>query len=225
LNIMRFHSFSKQGRQLAMLCTAVAFSLHGEAKELNFDQVFDGKGETASLHFQASYYTGGAEHRMEVWRDHDRRVKRRTDDSVEIYAFHDADDAEFHMSILDMKKRVNTKISRTNLYRIGNFTDWFDFAHGLHHPKGLYQLIETSAPVDAPKPLHSCAWYELTQEGHASRICWSVQYRVPMLIATANGRFVWRVTELDRNAIYSKTFDIRDDGFVRNDANQDIEPD
>jgi hypothetical protein len=36
---------------------------------------------------------------------------------------------------------------------------------------------------------------------------------------------VWRVATLDRKPIASKTFEIHDEGFVRNDANQDIERD
>jgi hypothetical protein len=225
LNHVQSCGFRAQGWQLAALFAATAFCLHAEAKDLNFDDVFNAQREPAFLHYQASYHAGGAGHSIEVWRDGERRVKRRTDGSVETYAFHDAGDAEFHMSILDMKKRIHTKISRTNLYRIGNFTDWFDLGHGLRHPKGQYQLTRVSAPKEAPRPLQPCTWYELAQEGHASRICWSANHHVPMLIASPEGRLVWRVTELDRKPIAAKTFDIYDEGFVRNDANQDIEPD
>jgi hypothetical protein len=214
-----------QGMQLAALCAAAAISLHAEANELNFDQVFNTKGEPSRSHYQVIYTAGGVEHRMEVWRDGDRRVKRRTDDSVETYAFHDAGDAEFHMSILDMKKRIHTRISRTNLYRIGNFTDWFNLGHGLRHPKGKYQLTSVAVPKDVPKPLQSCTWYELSKGEHASRICWSTQSHVPMLIASEDGKVIWRITGIDYKPIPAKTFDVHDEGFVRNDANQDIEPD
>jgi hypothetical protein len=225
LNHEQSRGFRGQGWQLAALCAAAALSLQSEAAELKFEQVFNTKAEPAALHYQAVYRSGGAEHRMEVWRDGDSRVKRRSDDRVETYASHKPGDAEFEMSVLDLKKRIHTKVSRTNLYRIGNFTDWFDLGHGLRHPKGAYTLAAAGAPKDAPKPLQSCAWYELKQEGHASRICWSAQYRVPMLIAAEDGSIVWRVTEVDAKPIPAKTFDIHDAGFVYNDANADIEPD
>ncbi|MBK4738188.1 hypothetical protein [Noviherbaspirillum pedocola] len=225
MNHEQYRGFRGQGWRIAALCAAAAFSLQSEASELTFEQVFHQRGEPAALHYQAVYSSGGAEHRMEVWRDADRRVKRRTDDRVETYASHQPGDAEFDMSILDLKKRIHTKVSRTNLYRIGNFTDWFDLGHALRHPKGGYTLSAAMAPKDATKPLQSCSWYELKQDGRSSRICWSAQQHVPMLIAAQDGRVVWRITEIDRKPIPAKTFDIHDAGFVYNDANGDIEPD
>jgi hypothetical protein len=187
-----------------------AVSLDAPAKELKFEQVFSSKG---------------ASHQLEVWRDGDRRVKRRADDVIETYAFRKPGDPEFHMSILDMRKRIHTRIDRTNLYRIGNFTDWFDLAHGLKHPMGEYQVAEAQAPDGAPKAIKACRWYDLTQDKRTTHICWSAQSRIPLVIQAQDGEVVWRVTTLDRKPIPAKTFDIHDEGFIHNDANQDIERD
>lgn len=211
--------------RLATLCVAVAVSFEAPAKELKFEQVFSDKGEPHSLHYQATFTSKGAKHQMEVWRDGDQRVKRRTDDALETYAFHKSGSAEFQMSILDLKKKIHTRIDRTNLYRIGNFTDWFDLAHGLKHPKGQYQLTNAKEPERAPKAVKPCQWNELTQDNHTTHICWSVQSRLPLVIQTQEGEIVWQVTALDRMPIPSKTFDIHDEGFIHNDANQDIESD
>lgn len=208
---------------LALLC-AVS-SRYAQAGELRFEQAFDAGGATAALHYRAHYSAGGGVHQVEVWRDRDLRIRRRTDDRVEVHASREAGSAEFDMSILDLEKRIHTSVSRSNLYRIGSFTDWFDLAHGLRHPRGAYQLSRIAAPAGAPAPLQPCAWFELAQHGQASRICWSARDQVPMLILSADGDVVWRIAALDRDAIGADTFAIHDEGFLRNDANQDIEPD
>ena len=132
------------GLRLATLCVAAAVSLNVPAKEPTFEQIFSEKGEPSALHYQAVFTAKGAEHHLEVWRDGEQRLKRRTDEAIETYAFRKPGDPEFHMSILDMKKRIHTRIDRTNLYRIGNFTDWFDLAHGLKHPMGEYRVAQGS---------------------------------------------------------------------------------
>lgn len=207
-----------------MLCAA-AVLLPAHAEALRFEQVFDGRDAPAFLHYQASYRAGGEWHRVEAWREGDTRLRRRTDDRVEVHASREAGSAEFDMSVLDLERRIHTTVSRSNLYQIGSFTDWFDLAHGLRHPRGAYQLSRIAAPAGAPAPLQPCAWFELAQQGQASRICWNARDQVPMLIVSSDGHAVWRIDALDREAISAATFVIRDEGFLRNDANQDIEPD
>ncbi len=213
------------GLRFATLCVAAAVSLNVPAKESTFNQVFTEKGEPSTLHFQAVFTSNGGEHHLEVWRDGDRRVKRRTDDLIETYASRKPGDPEFHLSILDMKRRIHTQIDRTNLYRIGNFTDWFDLAHGLKHPMGVYRVVKIQAPDGTPSAIKSCQWYDLIQDKHATHICWSAQSRIPLLIQAQDGVVVWRVTSLDWKPFPAKTFEIHDEGFIRNDANQDIERD
>jgi hypothetical protein len=213
------------GLRLALCCAASAV-LPAQAAELRFEQAFDtGAGGPAALHYQASYNAGGAPHRVEVWRDGERRVRRRTDERVEVHASREAGSAEFEMSILDLERRIHTTVSRSNLYRIGSFTDWFDLAHGLRHPRGAYRLVGIAAPAGAPAPLQPCSWFELMQDGQASRICWSTLAQVPMLIVSGDGNVAWRIDALDFKPIAPGAFSMRDEGFLRNDANQDIEPD
>ena len=211
------------GLRLATLCVAAAVSLNSLAKELTFEQAFSEKGEPATLHYRAVFTSRGTEHQLEVWRDGERRLKRRTDEAIETYAFRKPGDSEFQMSILDRKKRIHTRIDRTNLYRIGNFTDWFDLSHGLKHPMGEYRLAKARTPDGAPKA--ACRWYDLTQDKRTTHICWSEQSRLPLVIQAQDGKVVWRVATWDRKPISAKTFAIHDEGFVRNDANQDIERD
>jgi hypothetical protein len=55
-------------------------------------------------------------------------------------------------------------------------------------------------------------------------VCWSLRSRIPRLIL-ADGRVVWRVTAEIQKQIPTGSFEINDEGYVRNDANQDIEMD
>ena len=127
--------------------------------------------------------------------------------------------------MVDMKKRIHTRIDRTNLYRIGSFTDWFDLAHGLKHPVGAYRLTKARAAEGAPKSIEPCQWYDIAREGRTTHICWSEQSRIPLLIQGQDGRASWRVTEVDRKPIPAAVFEIHDEGFVRRAANADIEKD
>ena len=54
------------------------------SRHLQFEQVFGEVGEPKTLHFRADYVSGGAPHRLEVWRDGTKRLVRRTDDAIEI---------------------------------------------------------------------------------------------------------------------------------------------
>ncbi len=209
----------------ATLFVAVVVSLNLSANELKFEQIFSDKGEPPSLHYLAEFSSKGTQHQLELWRDGERRLKRRTDDSVEIYAFRKPDDSEFRLSILDLKRHIHTRVDRTNLYRIGNFTDWFDLAHGLKHPKGVYQLVPASAPQGETKPLTACQWYDLTQQQRTTHVCWSLKKHIPMIIQAQNLEVLWRVTALDQKPVLETHFVIHDEGFVQNDANQDIEND
>jgi hypothetical protein len=56
-------------------------------------------------------------------------------------------------------------------------------------------------------------------------VCWSATAKLPLLIQAGDGRTVWRVTSVDHKAIPDQVFAIHDAGFIRNDANADIERD
>jgi hypothetical protein len=210
------------GLQFVILCLALAFSRGAQAKQPTFEEAFNVKGEPRALHFQAVFSSKGAEHQLEVWRAGDTRLKRSTDQVIETYVFRQPGSDEFQMSVLDKKKKIHTRVDRTNLYRIGNLTDWFDLAHGLKHPVGAYTIAKGQAPAGAPKALESCNWYDLTQNNRTTHICWSKEKSLPVVIAAQGGGVLWRLTGVDTKPIPASTFKIQDAGFVRNDANEDI---
>lgn len=219
------HQPGRQDLRFAVLCAAVAVFVPAQAKDLTFEQAFHTKGEPQATHFEASYVAHGATHQVEVWRDGERRIKRRTDDAAETYALRKAGGPDFHLSVLDLKRKIRTDIDRDNLYRIGNFTDWFDLGHGLRHPVGEYRLVASDAPVSSEKPAEPCKWFSLTQAGRLSHVCWSASSSLPVLIQAEDGHTIWRVTNVDHKPIAATVFQIQDVGFIRTDANQDIERD
>ena len=219
-------------RRLALLVAgmlvasaAQAVAAGSEAASLKFEKTFTDAAEPAALHYKATFVSRGASHQMEVWRDGQRRLKRSTDAAIETYVVRKPGSPDYQMVILDAPRKIVTRIDRTNLYRVGNFTDWFDLAHGLKHPKGDYQLTSSTAPAGVPRPLAACSWYDLTQSGRTVHVCWSARSRVPMLLVDQGGAVVWQVTELDQRPIAQATFQVHAEGFVQNDANADMDRD
>lgn len=219
-----------RSRILALLPLLALAPASGQAakapRPLTFNQVFSAKGEPAFLHYQVLFASNGAVHRMELWRDRDRRIKRVTDQALVTYATRKAGDVGYTLKVLDLKRRISTLIDRTNLYRIGSFTDWYDLSHGLRHPKGAYRLVAAqAAPAGMPRIARTCRWYDLIEGPRTTHICWDDQVKLPLLIAPASGPPVWRVTAIDQRSIPAATFLADDRGFIHNDANRDIEAD
>jgi hypothetical protein len=189
---------------------------------LQFDQVFSAKGEPSAMHFRARFASRGEQHVLEVWRDGDRRLTRRTDDASEIHVAREPGDPDYQMVVLDLRHKIETRIARDDLYRLGSFTDWFDLAHGLRHPKASYRLTSIVEPGGAPRPLRTCKWFALEQQGRNVRVCWSAQEHLPLLVLGGHDEVLWQVTEVEHKLVAASVFEIHDVGFVRNDAHRDI---
>lgn len=220
--------------KLLSVC-ALVFSTHGwdvraaQTAASNFDTVFSSKGEPASLHYEVTFAGEQKPHTLEVWRDGQTRLRRKTDGALDTYVVRDAaDPVEYRMTVVDYGRRITTQIDRTNLIRLGHFSEWFDLSHGLRHPVGAYQLHISSAPeaVSVPAPLGACKWYALRQNaGGENRICWSSKDKLPLVIWSPQKGVVWRVTKVTPGPIARDLFALNDAGFVRNNANSDISDD
>jgi hypothetical protein len=211
----------------AVLFLTLAFPAMGSfaAGGLDFDKTFNDKGEPRYLHYRAIYSLNGTNHQVEVWRDRDRRLKRRADDAIETLIFKPAKETEWRMVVLDLKRKIRTDIDRTNLYRIGHFTDWFSLSHALVRPIGPYQLKAMEKHAESETPVSSCHWYSMIHNRIESKICWSTAMRLPLLVIGPNGKVQWRVTDFDSKPVIAVAYQINDQGFVRNDANDDISAD
>ncbi len=211
---------------VAMLFMALNGSPVGATEpRLSFDRVFTAANEAPSLHYKVLFRGASGVHQMEAWRDGDRRVKRVTDKAIVSLATHRPGDPGYQLTVIDLKRRIATKIDRTNLYRVGNFTDWFDLGHGLRHPKGKYTLTVSTAPPGIPKSIAACAWYRLTDGARATSICWDVRDRLPLLLVASDNQLLWRVIHVDTKPSTAAIFAIDIRGFTVNDANRDIDQD
>ena len=229
MKCLKKHGRASQALRTALLLAVAGLASNGFAKTddkpLDFATTFSDKGEPLSQHFTSTFQSDGREHTLEVWRLKDEHLTRVTDGAVEVHVERKSGDPEFRMTVLDHKKRLMTQIDRSNLYRIGNFTDWFDLAHGIRHPKGEYQLVRGKQPEGMPATPEACDWFDLTQGQRTSHICWSGKSKLPLLVRASDGQLVWHITQLERKPVSKKTFEIHDEGYIRNDANQDIEHD
>jgi hypothetical protein len=212
----------------ASLALSVTFSLtlagvcHA-ADTLSFEQAFQSGTEPASLHYTASYEDARGHHELEVWRQGEQKLRRRTDASIDLYATADADDVD--LVTLDHTRHRRTDISRSSLYQLGHFIDWFGLAHSLNKPTQAYSLQRATGFSVQEAPLATCDWYALQIESRQSLICWSAAYRIPVQIADAAGKLQWRLTEVDTAAIAGNVFTINDKGYVRLDAENELKSD
>jgi hypothetical protein len=202
----------------------ISLGLVAQAAALDFDRTFESADQQQHSHYIANYRLQDGEHRVEVWREGDTRIRRRTDDAIETFLTRPSGSVEWTMTILDLRRKVRTDVDRTSLLRVGHFTDWFAQAHSLTRPRGNY-LLEVVGAVGGVTPIAACQWYRLTVADHASTICWSVAHAVPLVVIDQSDEIVWRVIELSSGALGPEVFTIEDTGFARNDANEDIRGD
>ncbi len=175
-----------------------------------FDQAFDARGEPDWLHYQAEYQDARGSHQLEVWRDHDARIRRLTDGRVELLAVRHGDEVRFTVS--DLQRNISTTVDRVNLVRLGLFVDWYSQGHAIARPAGAYTLVplgETSQALD-----RSCAWWRLTPApaAAATDICWDGGLKLPLMMRDAQGRVPWRLLAYEPAELPEAAFDGSDGG-------------
>lgn len=150
---------------------------------LTWEQAFPLAAAAPRVHFTARYRDAAdREHALEVWRDGTRFLHRRTDAQLDLYAApKDAAQREVSYRLIDHVHRSVYDVDRSNLYRIGVFSDWAALAHVLDRPKGAYSVRATTAP--AGLALAGCRWRVIEpRAGAASRVCWSARWGLPLAI-------------------------------------------
>ena len=193
---------------------------------IDFDDAFNDRNEPAQLYYRATYNLyGSSDHQVEVWRDRNLNLKRRTDDAIQTYVFRSPGEDEWKMVVLDSKRKIRTDIDRTSLFRIGHFTDWFSLAHSLTRPIGPYELVALRGAAPGAAPIAACRWYLLTQRERSSKVCWSTAWHIALLITDRENNIQWKITEIRSSPLTADIFRIDDLGFVRNDATEDIKAD
>ncbi|MBV8848480.1 MAG: hypothetical protein JOZ16_02735 [Methylobacteriaceae bacterium] len=136
-----------------------------------------------SVYFHARYLDArGIEHRQEVWRDGSRRVRRVTDDRLDLIVARDAD-GEYEYKLADRDRHILVIADRTSLYRAGIFSDWDAVAYAFSEPRAEHEIIASGGSEQTASG--PCSWTTLIVKAPAAstnRVCWSAEWGLPLSI-------------------------------------------
>jgi hypothetical protein len=142
-----------------------------------------------NIYFQARYVDAhGAEHRQEVWREGSTRLRRVSDDRLDLIVERDAE-GDYLYRLADRERHIMVLADRTSLYRAGIFSDREGLAYALTEPRTPYELT-TSDGVPDRSGIAPCLWTTMTSRSGdqpVSRICWSAVWGLPLSIQTRRG--------------------------------------
>ena len=209
----------------SLLAALAMLAAPAQARPLSFETAFAASAAPRASHAVVLYRGADGEHRLELWREGETRVRRDTDGRLTTVAAHRAGDPAYRLDLFDHARRIHTVVDRDSLYRVGRFTDWQDLAHGLRHPVGRYSVREVAGVKSSLTPAAPCRWYALATPPRRSLICWSAAETLPMLILGTDGQPVWRVTAFDHHPAPPAIFRPSAPGYVLNNARAEISGD
>lgn len=202
---------------------ALVLASTASAAPLSWDAAFAARSAPSSVRLVATYRDGGGrEHRLQLWRDGDRRLVRRTDDRVELHV--ERAGGDYRYVVVDRARKLAYDATRTNLARIGIFADWSALATLIARPDGAYKLRTAGSGRTS---LGACRRFELSRGVTRERICWSDAWKLPLVIERrVDGAWQPQLTvvELARDAIADAVFAMPA-GLQTIDANRDIAED
>jgi len=213
---------------LALLFAPAPYAHARPPQSLEWDQAFSLRHAPASAYFRAVYQDGdGTQHSLEVWRESDLHLRRQTDQDLILYVDR-RPDGDDDYRLLDERRGLLVHASRTNLYRIGIFSDFARLAHVVARPAGPYILTRLARSPERT-PLGSCRWYEVRVAAGATReICWSAHWALPLRIRERLGdgavRTVLLVQEARAPVRDASVFRAPAEGYAEVDADEDIDP-
>ncbi|MHB1621526.1 MAG: hypothetical protein ACYCTY_16510 [Sulfuricella sp.] len=156
-----------------------------------WNKAFPTAAAPSNVHFIAHYFDDrGTRHQIEAWRSGHNFLHRRTDGRIDLYAVAEQPGGEVHYRMVDQHRKIVADVSRTNLYRIGVYSDMFGLAHVLDTPKEPYHL-ENIGRDGAPKDIKAkgCQWHALVRtqsKPTRSLVCWSAAWGLPIVIVDAD---------------------------------------
>ena len=210
---------------LASLCFLHAPTSPAESPSLKWNEVFATGSAPENVYFRARYLDQtGKYHQLQVWRQADLHLRRKTDDRLDLYLDKDAS-GNYVYRLVDYSRQLIISTDRANLYRMGIGSDWFGLAHVLSSPEGNYAIAprqEIQTENDG-----KCIWYQLEFAAleNPSRICWSDQWGLPLVIQAKTNGGQWRtqftVEEIRTFGPAPSIFNVPVNGFLQIDAKPD----
>jgi hypothetical protein len=169
---------------IGLLCIAQTLSPRAEDASPEWEAAFPTTSAPERVYFRAHYLDGrGQTHELRVWRDGDRRLRRSTDNAIDLYVERDKA-GELDIRIVDYGRRVVIRADRSSFHRVGRFTSWIGLAHVLDVPHGTYVVTRLSEMPRSPSS-GECVWFRLETSVPSTRvneICWSRQWGLPLAI-------------------------------------------
>ena len=211
-----------------LVCLGSATAVRAQDAASDWKTAFPTAAAPSHVHFRAVYRDSfDRAHELEMWRQADLRLRRRTDDSLDLYVEKSAS-GEYEYRLVDHHRNILIRADRTALYRIGVFSDWIGLAHVLKVPRGEYRITPSVRQSQASLR-GQCVWrrLELTLPSPAAtEICWSPRWGLPLEIGI-DGKDGFRshfsVEEVGTFSNGPEIFAIARDGLIEIDAGPDAE--
>lgn len=211
----------------------VCSTLFARPADLSWEQAFPVAAAKSDVYADARFEgSDGQRHRLQLWRHGTLFLHRRTDAALDLYLEKADDHADYRYRLFDHQRRMLIEVNRAHLYRIGVFSDWFGLAHVLDRPKAAFQVHAATPLSDEHRS--DCVWRVLLREGErdgaGTRICWSEEWGLPLVIRTPAGkgkwsdRFVVERTVADGLPAEALVVPPLPDGYATFDAGSEIAP-
>jgi hypothetical protein len=212
-----------------LLCLLSIAMVRAEDASSQWEAAFPTRDAPQQVYFRAGYHDDlGRTHRLEVWREADLRLRRRTDETIDLYV-EKSGSGEYEYRLIDHDRKILIRADRATLYRIGVFSDWIGLAHVLNIPRSGYRV--TGAARQSPASLRGeCVWKRLEllmPVSSTSEVCWSSAWGLPLEIGAQGGKDGWEsrflVQEVGTFAPKPEIFAVAREGLVEIDAGPDGE--
>jgi len=201
-------------KRVAIVLALLATSAVAHAEPNAWQRTFVTKRAPKTVFFRATFEdASGKPHEVRSWRDGDKRLRRDTDAAMSLLVTRAAG-GELAYELVDRVQKVKVEVNRTNLYRVGLFSDWSALATNVAEPRTKYDLVVTDR-TEKRKVGGDCRWVKLDKQ----EICWSDAWGVPLVIRR-DAREIYRVVEIS-SKVDAKVFEPEQGLFVV-DANEDM---
>jgi len=212
-----------------LLCVLCIAMVRAEDASSRWEAAFPTRNAPQQVYFRAGYHDDfGRTHRLEVWREADLRLRRRTDEAIDLYV-EKSQSGEYEYRLIDHDRKLLIRADRTTLYRVGIFSDWIGLAHVLKVPRGGYRV--TAATRQSPASRRGeCVWKRLERlmpVSSTTEVCWSSAWGLPLEIGAPSEKDGWEsrfsVQEVGTFAPNPEIFALAREGLVEIDAGPDAE--
>ena len=170
-----------------------------EAGGLAWEKTFGPAATKPDLYLEArTEDPAGGTHVLELWREGDRRLRRRTDGLLEVWMEEQgpAGATAHALSVVDLRSRTVRRVPVERTAKLGPAFTWWSLAHLLPLPGPRYTLRKLPEPSRSVGGAR-CDVYLFVPDGQPEqRICWSREYAVALRHEEKRGEGWWTRLEV-----------------------------